>query len=116
MAETIQPAKANATSLHISYNLSLPSFVSAPEALSPTGSYTFPINASPSSPSSRQYYDALRESIQAARAKTGEGLTVWRDVVGDGEKVKEVMIKDQKATVEGDGEEEDADADADEDG
>ncbi|KAG8877603.1 hypothetical protein FRB98_006613 [Tulasnella sp. 332] len=115
MDETIQRENANAPALHISYKFSPPSSVSAPDALSPIGSYTFPVNtqSSSSSPSSQQYYQGLRESIQAAKAKTGEDLTVWRDAVGDGEKSKEVMIKEQKSVAEEDGEEEDADADAD---
>lgn len=90
--------------VEINYVFALPASTSHPGTLATTGSYAFPIEPSTaeSSPSSTVFYEALRDSIKAAKAKTGDDLTAWRDAVGDGEKAKEAVVKRQLVEEEAD--------------
>ncbi|VDB84262.1 unnamed protein product [Peniophora sp. CBMAI 1063] len=91
--------------INISISLKPPADTTAPANLSATSSHAFPLSIAPDAQGHAAYYAALRAALADARAKTGDELTQWRDVVGKSE-----LGKEPKKTVtdedEGDEEEE----------
>lgn len=75
------------SSITITYHLRPPPITEVPTDLNPTKTLSFPIKDKSDNP--RQFYEALHESVRAAKDKLGEDLTIWRDVVGNGEAGKE---------------------------
>jgi hypothetical protein len=68
--------------VEVTYELHPPSNITAP-GLTPVTTHDFDVSATRSTIDTNQdYYTALRKSLGEAKAKLGEELTAWRDVVG----------------------------------
>ncbi|KAF8435712.1 hypothetical protein L210DRAFT_3408669 [Boletus edulis BED1] len=76
------------TTLTISYALSPPEDTNAPPSLAPNGAHDFAVEAEKTG-TTGEYYEALHQSIVAAREKLGDELTAWRNAVGNAEAGKE---------------------------
>lgn len=93
------------TTLTVSYALSPPEGTNSPHSLSPNGVHAFAVEAERTA-DIREYYEALRKSIAAAKERLGEELTAWRDAVGNTEVGKEKAAKAARAENEEDEEDE----------
>lgn len=82
--------------LTVSYTLSPPEGTNSPPSLAPNGAHAFAVEVEKTA-NTREYYEALRRSIAAAREKLGEELTAWRDAVGNTELGKERAAKAARA-------------------
>jgi hypothetical protein len=93
----------------VTYHLKPPNDVNPPklgdESLSPVVRHIFPPDAKATN--STTHYALLLESINNAKERLGEELTVWRDAVGEGEKHKVVGAKKVKVASEDEDDEDD---------
>lgn len=96
---------ATQTTLTVSYALSPPAETNLPPSLALNGAHAFAVEAE-STANIRNYYEALRKLIAAAKEKLGEELTAWRDAVGNAEVGKEKAAKAARAEDEEDEEDE----------
>ncbi|KZT27518.1 hypothetical protein NEOLEDRAFT_1130487 [Neolentinus lepideus HHB14362 ss-1] len=87
----------------ITYDLHLHEGVTT-KALSANKTHEFPV----SSGEGKDYYNSLQTAVNEAKAKLGEELTAWRDIVGDKEQGKEKNVP-MKNDDDDDDEEEEAD-------
>jgi hypothetical protein len=74
----------------VTYDLVVPEGTHRPKPESST-SHTRPV--APSANGNKEYYDALRATIDEIKEVTGNELTAWRDAVGNGELGKEEKMK-----------------------
>lgn len=74
----------------VTYDLVVPEGTHRPKPESST-SHTRPV--APSASGNKEYYDALRATIDEIKEVTGHELTAWRDAVGNGELGKEANMK-----------------------
>jgi hypothetical protein len=95
------------TSIYIELHMRPPAETIAPTGLADSTAHAFAVKSGPKSGCSA-YYAALRDALAAARAKTGDELTAWRDAVGSRELRKEPRLP-KKDEEEGEEEEEEDD-------